>query len=59
MFNSAKRVFSGALATAAVLLVLWIVGVVNTPGARGMAAVGAGISAIIKAFVDLLASIHF
>lgn len=59
MFDSAKSVFSGALAVGAVLIVLWAIGIVNHPGAHGMTAVADGIAEIFKAAAQLIGSIHF
>ena len=59
MLDGAKSVFSGTLAVAAVLVVLWVIGIVNVPGAHGMTAVGDGIAAIFKAVAELISHIHF
>lgn len=59
MFDGAKTVFSIASAIAAVLLILWVIGVMTSKGSHGMNAVGAGISEVFSAAGGLIGSIHF
>ena len=59
MLDSAKSVISTALAIAAVLLILWVIGITTVKGTHGMGAVGAGISSVFKAAGELIGSIKF
>lgn len=59
MFDSARSVISTALAVAAALLVLLVIGIVTHPGATGMAAVGDGIGAVISGAISLISHVRF
>jgi hypothetical protein len=54
MFGGAIGVIRGFLTFLAVLLVLFIIGVATHKGATGMAAVGDGLGAALKAVIELL-----
>jgi hypothetical protein len=58
MLNGARSVISISLAVAAGLTVLWIIGVATThPAPAGLAAVGAGIHAVITGFSQIVSGL--
>jgi hypothetical protein len=54
VLSGAVSVLRIALAVAAALIVLWVLGVATTPGATGLVAVGAGIHAVLSGFTQIV-----